>query len=106
MDKPVVFISSTCEDLKRTGHRDAARDAALGAEMSLDMQEYWPARDNPPLKECLARVGKVDVLVVIVAYRFGWVPPDQPEKDRKKRKSVTRAPASDTLSPLASLASS
>jgi len=89
MGKPVVFISSTCEDLKRTGHREAARDAALGAGLYPDMQEYWSAQDNPPLKECLARVAKADVLVVIVAYRFGWVPDDQPEKDPKKRKSIT-----------------
>ena len=89
MAKPVVFISSTCEDLKKTGHREAARDAALKAGLYPDMQEYWSAKDNPPLKECLARVAKADVLVVIVAYRFGWVPDDQPEKDPKKRKSIT-----------------
>jgi len=89
MSKPVVFISSTCEDLKWTGHRDAARDAALGAGFYPEMQEYWAAKDNPPLKGCLARVAKADVLVVIVAYRFGWVPPDQREKNRKKRKSIT-----------------
>lgn len=45
MNKPVVFISSTCEDLKRTGHREAARDAALGAGFYLEMQEYWAAND-------------------------------------------------------------
>jgi len=43
-----VFVSSTAEDLKETGHRDAARDAVLGAEMYPVMQEYWAARDNPP----------------------------------------------------------
>ncbi len=88
MDTPVVFISSTCGDLTKTGHR-AARDAALGAELSLDMQEYWAAQDHRPLRECLARITKADVLVVIVAYRFGWVPPDQPEKDPRKQKSIT-----------------
>ena len=89
MAKPVVFISSTCEDLEKTRHRDAARDAALMAGFFPEMKEYWEAKDNPPLKECLARVEKADVLVVIVAYRFGWVPDSQPEKDAKKRKSIT-----------------
>lgn len=89
MAKPVVFISSTCEDLEKTKHRDAARDAALGADFYPEMKEYWEAKDNPPLKECLARVAKADVLVVIVAYRFGWVPDGQSEKDAKKRKSIT-----------------
>ena len=89
MAKPVVFISSTCEDLERTRHRDAARDAALGAGFYPEMQEYWAARDNRPLKECLARVDQADVLVVIVAHRFGWVPPDQLEKDPHQRKSIT-----------------
>jgi len=83
--KPVVFISSTCEDLEKTRHRDAA----LGASFYPEMKEYWEAKDNPPLKECLARVAETDVLVVIVAYRFGWVPDGQHEKDVKKRKSIT-----------------
>lgn len=89
MAKPVVFISSTCEDLKRTGHRGAARDAALKAGLYPDMQEYWAAKDNPPLDECLARVEHADVLVVVVAHHFGWVPKDQREKDPARRKSIT-----------------
>jgi formylglycine-generating enzyme required for sulfatase activity len=87
--KPVVFISSTCEDLKKTGHREAARDAAIGAGFYPEMQEYWAAKDNPPLDECLARVEHADVLVVVVAHRFGWVPKDQREKDPARRKSIT-----------------
>ena len=83
---PAVFISSTVEDLK--AYRTAARDAALRAECLPKMQEYWAARDNPPLATCLARVAEADVLVVVVAHRFGWVPDDQPEKGRKV-KSIT-----------------
>ncbi|MBM4027214.1 MAG: DUF4062 domain-containing protein, partial [Planctomycetes bacterium] len=87
--RPTVFISSTAEDLKPTGYRAAARDAALAAGFYPEMQEYWAAKDNPPLRECLAKVAGADVLVVIVAYRYGWVPPDQQEKNAKKRKSIT-----------------
>jgi len=87
---PTVFISSTCEDLElKTAHRAAARDGALGAGLFPEMKEYWQARNNPPLKECLARVSKADVLIVLVAYRLGWVPEDQREEDPERRKSIT-----------------
>jgi hypothetical protein len=45
------------------------------------MFEHWTARDQRrPVAECLRRVSEADVLVAIVAYRYGWVPdpPDQP----------------------------
>jgi hypothetical protein len=78
---PVVFISSTAEDLKP--YRDKARDAAIRAGFYPEMQEYFVARDHPPLKECMERVAKADVLVVIVAHRYGWVPEDQPGSENK-----------------------
>jgi hypothetical protein len=76
-DVPVVFISSTAEDLE--AYRDAARDAAVGADCLPGMMEYFVASgDKPPLETCLGKVSDADVLVVIVAHRYGWVPPDQP----------------------------
>src|ERR1022692_1139577 len=78
---PTVFISSTSEDLKP--YRDAARDAAIGAGLLPDMMEYFPATGRPSCEECLRRVSKADVVVAIVAHRYGWVPPDQPAGDHK-----------------------
>ena len=80
---PQVFISSTCEDLGP--YRTAAREAAIRAGFYPDMSDDWAAKDTLPLDECLAKVAGDDVLVVIVAHRFGWVPEDQPgaEADRK-----------------------
>ena len=78
---PVVFISSTAEDLGP--YRKAAEQGARIARCFPEMHELWVARDNPPLDECLTRVRKTDVLVVIVAYRYGWVPPDQRGGERK-----------------------
>jgi formylglycine-generating enzyme required for sulfatase activity len=72
-----VFISSTVDDLRP--FRDAARDGAIGARFLPEMKEYFPARDNPALPECLARVARAEVLVLIVAHRYGWVPPNQPD---------------------------
>lgn len=77
-----VFISSTSEDLK--SHREAARDAALAAGMLPIMMEYFAANgERPPLPACLTKVSDTQVLVVIVAHRYGWVPPGQ-EDDRHK----------------------
>jgi formylglycine-generating enzyme required for sulfatase activity len=81
---PVVFISSTAEDLG--AYRTAAEKGVRTARCFPDVHELWVARDKPPLDECLRRVREADALVVIVAYRYGWVPPDQPEG---KRKSIT-----------------
>jgi formylglycine-generating enzyme required for sulfatase activity len=73
---PNVFISSTAEDLK--DYRAAARDAALRGNFLPQLHEYWAAHDNPPYDECMQRVKEADVLVVILAHRYGWVPDDQP----------------------------
>ena len=79
---PYVFVSSTAEDL--TLYRAAARDAAIGAELMPKMMEYFVAQgDKPPLPVCLAKVSEADVVVVIVAHRYGWVPPDQMPGERK-----------------------
>ena len=84
---PVVFISSTSEDLK--AYRKRARDAALAAGFYPRMMEYFPAGGNPPLAECLARVSgsrqhaPADLLIAIVAHRYGWVPEDQPKSEHK-----------------------
>jgi formylglycine-generating enzyme required for sulfatase activity len=72
----VVFISSTAEDLKE--YRLQARDAAIAAGFLPVMQEYFAASGGPPLGVCLKKVSPCHVLVVIVAHRYGWVPPDQP----------------------------
>ncbi len=83
---PHVFISSTAEDLEP--FRAAAKEAAIAVGMLPVMFEYFPASsDNPPLKECLDRVAQTDVLIVLVAHRYGWMPADQPKK--KPKKSIT-----------------
>ncbi|HBO45841.1 MAG TPA: hypothetical protein DD670_18340 [Planctomycetaceae bacterium] len=73
---PIVFISSTVEDLK--AYRDKAKEAAIEAGFMPRMQEYFPASGHkPPLEKCLEEVSGCDVLVVIVAHRYGWVPDSQ-----------------------------
>lgn len=69
---PTVFVSSTREDLEP--YRQAARNAATSAKFHPEMMEDFPASGHPPLNTCLERVDEADVLVAIVAYRYGWVP--------------------------------
>jgi formylglycine-generating enzyme required for sulfatase activity len=74
---PTVFISSTVEDLK--AYRTAAAYEADRAGFKVLMKEYWVASGGkPPLRKCLEEVSKANVLAVIVAHRYGWVPQDQP----------------------------
>jgi formylglycine-generating enzyme required for sulfatase activity len=54
------------------------------AGFKVQMQEYLVASgDKPPLEKCLEEVSKADVLVTVVAHRYGWVPPAQPEGSAK-----------------------
>jgi len=79
---PTVFISSTVDDLKP--YRAAAEFEAARAGFQVLAQEYFVGSgDQRPLEKCLAEVAKADVLVVIVAHRYGWEPPGQPGSDTK-----------------------
>ncbi len=76
-----VFISSTSEDLKE--YRKAASDAVLAMGLRPVAMEYFAATGGPPLGECLQKVTPSEVVIVLVAQRYGWVPPDQPGAQHK-----------------------
>lgn len=85
---PKVFISSTGEDLKLC--REAARDAAIRTGFEPVMMEYFNAQGgHAPYKACMEKVAGCDVVVAIVAHRYGWVPPDQPGRKANRTKSIT-----------------
>jgi hypothetical protein len=72
---PVVFISSTSDDLK--DYREQASRAASASGFSPRMMEYFPASGHKPsLAVCLDMVAHAEVVVVILAHRYGWVPDD------------------------------
>ena len=80
--KPVVFISSTSKDLPE--HRQAAARAARQAGFEALMMEDFEAQTlKPPYLACMEKVRSCDVLVAILAHRYGWVPQDQPDKQGK-----------------------
>ncbi len=78
---PKVFISSTVEDLKE--FRTAVREAAIRTGFFPVMSDYFNASARPPLDECMAKVDECDVLVVIVAHCYGWIPGNQSGTGRK-----------------------
>ena len=81
-ETPKVFISSTVEDLKP--FRKMAARAANRAKFVPKMMEYEGASSvKPPLHTCMGWIDEVDVLIVIVANRYGWIPEDQPENGTK-----------------------
>lgn len=83
-----VFISSTSEDLKEC--REAVRDVAIRAGFEVVMMEYVNAQGAlKPCKSCMEKVDQCDVVVAIVAHRYGWIPPDQPGPKQKRTKSIT-----------------
>src|ERR1039458_5302931 len=82
MPDPVVFISSTSDDLKE--YREQAARAARASGFSPRMMEYFPATGHAPsLQVCLDMVAEAEVVVVIVAHRYGWVPEDPSNPDAK-----------------------
>ena len=61
---PVVFISSTSDDLKE--HREQAAKAASASGFSPRMMEYFPASGHTPtLEACLEKVTEAEVVVVL-----------------------------------------
>ena len=79
---PVVFISSTSEDLKE--HREMAVQAARASGFSPRSMEYFAASGHlPTLPACLEKVDEAEVVVVLVAHRYGWVPDHPSNPDRK-----------------------
>jgi len=67
-----VFLSSTAQDLE--AYRRVADDTILRlAQQSVAMERFGPLPDTP-VEECERLARESDVLVCIVAYRYGFVP--------------------------------
>lgn len=79
-----VYISSTFEDLRE--HRAAVQKALrrMGHDV-ISMEEYG-AEAAKPLARCREDVRAADVYLIVLAWRYGYVPPD----DNPDKQSVTR----------------
>ncbi len=80
-----VFLSSTGLDLG--AHREAADDGITRLKNAPVRMETFGAVPNMPVAECEQRVRESDALVVVVAHRYGWVPPA--EQGGRDGKSIT-----------------
>src|SRR5262249_14958486 len=74
-----VFISYTGEDL--ADHASVVADAIRRLEwVALDHRD-WGASGQPSVSGCKRRVRGCDILVVLVAHRYGWVPSKDDDGD-------------------------
>lgn len=67
-----VFISSTFEDLRP--EREAAQSAIAGLDLLPDNMIYWSADDRSGTLLSLDRVRESDVVILVIAHRYGYVP--------------------------------
>ncbi len=84
-----VFLSSTAQDL--TAYRKVADDTILRlAQQSVVMERFGPL-PGEPVAECERKARECDVVVCIVAHRYGFVP--EPGKGSITRREVEAAHA-------------
>ena len=74
-DRPRALISSTVLDLPQ--HRAAAVRACLRVGVEPLVLEELAAGDSNFLARCGALVDQADIYIVILAFRYGFVPPGQ-----------------------------
>jgi WD40 repeat protein len=67
-----VFVSSTFEDLKN--HRARVINTLRDGSLHVDPMENWSAASAEPREFCLARVAACDLVILLVAFRRGFVP--------------------------------
>ena len=76
-----VFLSSTAQDL--VAYRKVADDTILRLSQEAVVMERFGPLPGEPVAECERKAGESDVVVCIVAHRYGFVP-------EKGRGSITR----------------
>ncbi|MFI9011503.1 NACHT domain-containing protein [Actinosynnema sp. NPDC053489] len=83
-----VYVSSTFTDLQ--DHREAVRTAIRRMGHEDVAMEHYLAEDRRPLDRCLADVRACDLYVVVMAWRYGFVPEgmDRSVTDLEYREAV------------------
>jgi hypothetical protein len=67
-----IFISSTFADLK--DYRQAAYEAIQGLDFHADDMLFWSADERSGSTNSLERVKQSDVVILLLAHRYGYVP--------------------------------
>jgi hypothetical protein len=81
-----ILISSTSEDLLE--HRKRLKEILERLKQDIRGMEVFGADPNTPVDVCRREVENADVLVLVVAHRYGWVPRHDQGGDGKR--SITR----------------
>lgn len=68
-----VYVSSTYQDL--ADHREIVRLAVRRLGHEDIAMEYYVAEDRRPVDRCLEDVRSADLYIVIMAWRYGFIPP-------------------------------
>jgi hypothetical protein len=79
-----VFVSSTSQDL--LDYRVVAREVILEMGWYPVMMEHFDAMPYPTVEACYKKLKECDLMVLIVAFRRGWVP--TPEQQGNGQDSV------------------
>jgi hypothetical protein len=77
-----VFISYTGDDLKT--YADTVAGVVTRLQWVPIYHQNWVSSGRPTVSGCLQMVQSCDILVVLVAHRYGWVPPIEEGGDGKK----------------------
>lgn len=67
-----IFVASTYEDLET--YRAAATRSILTSGNITDDMIFWPAQESPPLDASLREVRSCDLLILLIAHRYGAPP--------------------------------
>lgn len=81
-----IFLSSTSEDLQE--HRRRVLTTLQRTQQSGVAMELFGAEPATPVSVCKRHVAHADLVVVILAYRYGWIPSVAEGGDGEK--SITR----------------
>ena len=68
-----VFLSSTFADLKK--ERTAVQSAVQRISAHFIGMEYFGSFSNDPVEECKRKVSSADYVILVLARRYGFVPP-------------------------------
>ena len=77
----VIYLSSTYEDLK--DYRRTVYEALRKAGHAVVAMEDYVAADQRPVEKCLSDVKNADIYVGILAFRYGYVPPERHQNPQR-----------------------
>ena len=90
-----VFVSSTYLDNK--DRRKLVQDAVTTAGMVWHGMELFTAEARPVKEACIAHAREADVLVGIIAHRYGWIPEGDAVSITEMEYDAARAAGKDCL---------